>query len=269
MSFGSIPIATQMAAMPAKRSKETGTQPEAGPGLWFTRDILTRAFALGGCAICHAVHAAERKAIHSFLHEGMMFPAVRKKFLDGGGFCLHHFWMAKAIEEYAWQTGGFGIAILCDELARLAGLGLANTNGSELKPRSSLLGRRERPLFVPGHHCIFCDDNREKELFLAQVLEELIDEEEFHKPLAKHGLCIRHGQLCLQTWKDSRRRNELFSRLEAQLKDLADDLREFIRKRDYQYRSEPPGREEDSVLRAMQFFVGPNPCGSRTRKEAS
>ena len=72
------------------------------------------------------VHAAERKGIHSFLHEGMMFPSVREKFLDGGGFCLHHFWMAKAIEEYAWQTGGFGIAILCSDLASLAGSGLAD-----------------------------------------------------------------------------------------------------------------------------------------------
>jgi hypothetical protein len=175
--------------------------------------------------------------------------------------------MAKAIEEYAWQTGGFGIAILCDDLARLAGSGLANANGTEPNSRASLLGRREKPLFVPGHDCMFCRDNQEKEQFLAQVLEELVDEEEFHQPLAKHGLCIRHGELSLQAWKDSRKRNELFSQLEAQLRDLAADLREFIRKRDYQYRDEPPGREQDSVLRAMQFFVGTNPCGSRTKKE--
>jgi hypothetical protein len=43
-------------------------------------------------------------------------------------------------------------------------------------------------------------------------------------------------------------------------------LGEFIRKRDYQHRNELPGREQDSVLRAMQFFVGPNPCRSRTGK---
>jgi hypothetical protein len=41
--------------------------------LWFTRDTLSQAFTLGGCAVCSAVHVAERKAIHSFLHEGMMF----------------------------------------------------------------------------------------------------------------------------------------------------------------------------------------------------
>lgn len=252
-----------------KQSEAIKKQPGVGQSLWFTRNTFDKAFALGGCAICNAVHAAERKGIHSFLHEGMMFPSVRKKFLDGGGFCLHHFWLAKAIEEYAWQTGGFGIAILCDDLARLAGSGLANANGTEPHPRSSLLRRREKTPSLPGHDCMFCQDNREKELFLAEVLEELVDEEEFHKPLAKHGLCIRHGELCLRIWKNSRKRNELFSQLEAQLSNLADDLREFIRKRDYQYRNEPPGREQDSVLRAMQFFVGLNPCGPRTKKEAS
>jgi hypothetical protein len=254
-----------------KRSKSEELEKQSGPGqgLWFTRSTFAKAFALGGCSICNAVHAAERKGIHSFLHEGMMFPSVRKKFLDGGGFCLHHFWMAKAIEEYAWQTGGFGIAILCSDLASLAGSGLANANGSEPNPRSSLLRRRQKPPFEPGHDCMFCQDNRDKEQFLAQVLEELVDEEEFHKPLAEHGLCIRHGELSLQTWKDSRKRNDLFAQLQAQLSDLAADLREFIRKRDYQYRDELPGREQDSVQRAMQFFVGPNPRGSRTGKETS
>ena len=104
---------------------------------------------------------------------------------------------------------------------------------------------------------------------MSQVLEELVDEEEFHKPLAEHGLCIRHGELSLQTWKDARKRNELFSQLEVQLSDLAADLGEFIRKRDYQHRNEVPGREQDSVLRAMQFLVGPSPCGSRTGKETA
>ncbi len=264
-----IPIAISTRVRLLKRSKELEKQSGPGQGLWFTRNAFAKAFALGGCAICSVVHAAERKGIHSFLHEGMMFPSVRKKFLDGGGFCLHHFWMAKAIEEYAWQTGGFGIAILCSDLASLAGSGLVNANRSEPNPRSSLLRRRQKPPFVPGHDCLFCQDNRDKEQFLAQVLEELVDEEEFHKPLAEHGLCIRHGEVALQIWQDSRKRNELFSQLKEKLSDLAADLREFIRKRDYQHHNELPGREQDSVLRAMQFFVGPNPCGSRTGKETS
>jgi hypothetical protein len=116
---------------------------------------------------------------------------------------------------------------------------------------------------------MFCQDNREKERFLAEVLEDLVEEEEeFQKPLATHGLCIRHGQLALLIWKDSPKRNRLSVQLQEQVSGLAADLREFIRKRDYQYRNEPPGREQDSVLRAMRAFVGPNPCGPQTKEEA-
>jgi hypothetical protein len=79
-----------------KKSSEKQSDSKA---LWLTRDTLSKALALGGCVICRAVHAAERKGIHSFLYEGMMFPLVRQKFLHGGGFCLRHFWMAKEMTK--------------------------------------------------------------------------------------------------------------------------------------------------------------------------
>jgi hypothetical protein len=250
----------------AKKSQER-TQ-EGGPALWFTRDTLSKAFALGGCAICNAVRGAERKGIHSFLYEGMMFPVVRQKFLDGGGFCFRHFWMAKEIEDESWATGGFGMAILCEDLLRLADEGIADVAATERNSRSALLKRREVRPFVPGHDCMFCQDNRDKERFLAEVLEELIDEHEFANALAHHGLCIRHGQLALAIWKDQGKREKLFGQLKARTSELAADLREFIRKHDYQYRDEPAGREHDSVLRAIRSFVGPNPCRARAKKEA-
>jgi hypothetical protein len=244
-----------------KKSDSTDT-------LWASRTGLSKAFAMGGCAICNAVHAAERKGIHSFLYEGMMFPFVRQQFLEGGGFCLRHFWMAKEIEDETWLTGGFGMAILCESLTRLADTGLSEVAAVDPNARPTLLRRREAHVFLPGHDCIFCRDNREKERFLAEVLENLVDEEEFQKPLATHGLCIRHGELALQIWSDQEKRKELFAQLQTRVNELAADLREFIRKRDYQYRSEPPGREQDSVLRAMRFFFGPDPCGPRTKREA-
>lgn len=249
----------------SKRNKKE--KPPESPALWFTRGTLEKAFALGGCAICTAVHAAERKGIHSFLYEGMMFPGVRQKFLEGGGFCLRHFWMAKEIEDESWATGGFGIAILCEDLTRLADAGLTDTAAFEPNSRSALLKRREANPFLPGHDCMFCQDNRDKERFLAEVLEELIEEQKFRTPLADHGLCVRHGQLAVELWKDPEKRQNLFAQLKARTSELAADLREFIRKRDYQYRHEPPGREHDSVHRAIRSFVGPNPCRPRTKKE--
>lgn len=246
-----------------KREREVEPASANRSGLWFTRDTLSKAFARGGCAICNAVHAAERKSIHSFLYEGMMFPSVRQKFLAGGGFCLRHFWMAKEIEDEAWQTGGFGLAILCEDLARLAGSGLAALKAVDPSPRPSLFRRSEPEAFVPGQNCMFCQENREKAQFLGGVLEELSEEEEFAAPLAANGLCIPHGQVALQIWKEPTKRERLFAQMEARVIELGNDLREFIRKHDYQYRSEPRGPEQDSVLRSMRLFVGPDPCAPR------
>jgi hypothetical protein len=251
-----------------KRNKDVvEKKSDSANTLWASRTGVSKAFALGGCVICNEVHAAERKEIHSFLYEGMMFPFVRQKFLDGGGFCLRHFWMAKGIEDETWLTGGFGMAILCESLTRLANIGLSEAAAVDPNARPTLRKRREPHVFLPGHDCMFCQDNREKERSLAEVLETLIDEDEFRKPLTTHGLCIRHGELALQTWKDQAKKKELFVQLETRVNELAADLREFIRKRDHQYRSEPPGREQDSVLRAIRFFVGSDPCGPRIKKE--
>jgi hypothetical protein len=238
--------------------------------LWFTRSTLRKAFALGGCAICGAVRASERKGIHSFLYEGMMSPLVRGNFLDAGGFCLRHFWMAKEIEDETWPAGGIGMAILCEDLMRLVNAGFEKVAAADPNSHRGLFHRRANTTaFRPGHDCMFCHDNAEKEQFLAEVLEELVDEPEFARPLARHGLCTRHGQMALQLWKDRVKRQELFLNLKAHATQLADDLREFIRKHDYQYRDEPRGPEQDSVLRAIQLFVGGQQCKHGTKKDRS
>jgi hypothetical protein len=186
----------------------------------------------------------------------MMSPIVRGNFLSSGGFCLRHFWMAQAIEEESWLTGGIAMAILCEDLVRLVSAGLDNVAAAEPNSHASWFHHRKIRAFVPGHDCMFCTDNLNKEVFLAEVLEELVDEQEFATPLARNGLCARHGQLALQLWKDQAKRDDLFNRLKTQATELAADLREFIRKHDYQHRDEPRGHEQDSALRAIQFLVG-------------
>lgn len=253
--------------MKGTKAKKIEDEDPPRRGLWFTRSTLSRAFALGGCAICAVVHASERKGIHSFLYESMMSPSVRQKFLDGGGFCSRHFWMAKEIEEETWRRGSIAVAILCEDLTRLANAGLANVAEVEPNSRTTLFRHREVRPFVPGHSCMFCQDNADKETFLAEVLEELVEEPEFAGPLERNGLCIRHGQLSLQVWKDQAKRKQLFAQLEAKVGELSADLREFIRKYDYQYREEPRGREQNPVLRALCLFAGPDLCGKKIRTE--
>ena len=101
----------------SNKTAESQLQPRAN-SLWFTRDTLSKAFALSACAICQAMNASQRKAIYYFLCEGMMFLLVRQEFLSGGGFRVRHCWMAKVIEDTSWQTGDFGLAPACSGASR-------------------------------------------------------------------------------------------------------------------------------------------------------
>jgi hypothetical protein len=188
--------------------------------------------------------------MRAFLYEGMMSPDVRHDFLEGGGFCLRHFAMAVEIEDECWPAGGFGVAILCEDVLRKAQAAVECI-------RPSKNGRRRSGVALePGSACIFCSENRRKEQALVEVLEELSDEDEFAAPLNAGRLCLGHVQLALNTWKDSAKHEWLAAALRERSAALAADLREFIRKHDYQFRDEPKGREQHSVRRTAEFLFG-------------
>lgn len=186
----------------------------------------------------------------------MMSPSVRQKFLDGGGFCERHFRMAKQMEQQTWPAGGIGLAILCEDLLRITDIVLQDTASVAPNSKFPLRNRRRVSLFMPGHDCMFCKDKLQKERFLLEVLEELADEDEFAQPLAAHGLCVRHTQLTRELWTDEAKRAKLFGELRNRLGELSADLREFIRKHDYQFRHEPLGCEASAVERTMALLAG-------------
>ena len=225
---------------------------------WFTEKSLEESLRAGECLVCSNLVHSERHAIHSFLWEGMMSPHVRSAFLKGGGFCARHFWIAKRIEEDGWRSGGIGVAILCENLIERAIAGL---------PRDADLGRREartpflrkRPVDVApaDSKCIFCHDWTEREQSLLQALEHLKNKPTWSGALERSPLCIHHTLLALQVWREPADRMQLRAALEVRLEELQADLKEFIRKHDWNHRDEPFGREKDAVLRAIRILTGP------------
>lgn len=217
---------------------------------FFSTSAIEEALKKGGCPVCVAVSASERRGIHSFLYEGMMSPIVREDFLKGSGFCSAHFTMAKAIEDECWPTGGFGMAILCEDLVRYAMRIVQERTPAAGRPQS------KQEVFTPGSGCLFCKDNKRKERSLLEVLEELSDEDQFARPLKQGRLCLSHSLLALEMWTDDEKRQWIAKALDRCSEQLRADLREFIRKHDYQFRHEPKGSEHDSVERSAEFLFG-------------
>jgi hypothetical protein len=224
---------------------------------WFIEMSLADTLRLGECLVCSNLLYSERRAIHSFLWEGMMSSQVRGKFLKGGGFCSRHFWIAKRIEDDCWPAGGIGIAILCENLVAHAIADL---------PRETDLGRpehmnpfrRKRDIQVPlhGFDCMFCRDWLEREESLIETLEYLGNNPTWSQKLEQSPLCVHHALLALRIWRDTEDKQQARSALETRLRELQADLNEFIRKHDWNHRDEPFGRERDAVERAIQVLTG-------------
>lgn len=222
----------------------------------FTRIALEQALAAGPCAICVAVHASERKSIHAFLYEGMMSPEVRQNFLGKGGFCRRHFWMAEQIEEDSWQAGGIGLAILCEDLLRLADKIIEHTTAASRK-NQRLIGRRVVPASITlGAPCIFCEENATREAYLIEVLEELIGEPQFQCIFTDRPLCLTHSQTALAKWKSTDNRSSLSNALRSRLQRLTAEMRQFIDKHDHQHRNELHHAERNILQYAIDALVG-------------
>jgi len=222
----------------------------------FTRVALERALSVGGCIICTAVRASERKSIHSFLYEGMMSPGVRQDFLRKGGFCSRHFWLAKEIEEDSWQAGGIGLAILCEDLLRLASATFEkHIDPSRQKKRTIALPTAPTKATI-GAPCIFCEENATRESYLIEVLEELLEEPPFRRPFGDDRLCVTHGQIAVTNWKIEGNRRWIASAVHRRTVVLAEEVRKFIDKHDYQRKGELAVKDDDAVQRAMRMLVG-------------
>lgn len=232
------------------------SQPAAHEVPVFTRIALEQALRSGLCLICVAVRASERKSIHAFLYEGMMSPDVRQNFLRKGGFCRRHFWMAKQIEEESWQAGGIGLAILCEDLLRLAS-DIVEENASSARNNKRLIGRRTDPVAVTlGSPCVFCEENAAREGYLTEILEELIGESQFQQVFHDQPLCVAHGRLSMSKWKSADNRRSMATALRTHLQRLATEMRTFIDKHDHQRRNELREEQRGVLQCAIDPLVG-------------
>jgi hypothetical protein len=224
---------------------------------WFTEMSLADSLQVGECLVCSNLLHSERRAIHSFLWEGMMSPDVRGQFLEGGGFCSRHFWIAKGIEEECWRAGGIGIAILCENLVACA---ISDLSRETFLGRADGLNpfhrRKAVHMPLPGSGCMFCRDSIEREESLIATLEYLKYKPTWATKLEQSPLCAHHVQLALAIWKGSEDKQELRGAFETRLRELQLDLNEYIRKSDWNHRDEPLGRERDALERAIRVLTG-------------
>ncbi len=241
-----------------KSSRNHRKHHERQDTLAFIRAPLQQALRRPGCAVCHVVRDWEQRSLFSFLYEGMTVAPARQKFLDGGGFCSRHFWLATHLGVNFWSVGGFEVANLCAPLVAKAQVEIERVEAWRGRARRVVLwkSRDEIPTALPGRACVFCAEIRRREKGLIELLEKLVQGEEFARQFAASALCFRHTHLAVNMWKNPSTRAQLAKAFRRSTDELIRELNEFIRKHEHQHRHEPFAREADVVARVMEFLVG-------------
>jgi hypothetical protein len=243
-------------AVPAAESREVR---RSEPLAWSSFDEAVRA---GGCAVCRVVQDQQERALFSFLYEGMTNPDVSEKFLGGGGFCAEHFRAVMRLGTNRWSVGVVELGMLSERLlARASELLSPSGNRSRRKGlgRFAFHMRRRDDAPFPGRDCMFCRERGEWEGNAVGVLEDLVKDADLAAGIERNGLCLRHGQMGLQRWREPARRVWLAGLLDRTATRLRGELREFLRKYDYRFGQEPFGPEADVVPRAVEFLAGTEP----------
>lgn len=197
-----------------------------------------------GCPACDQGALAARRFLDSLLNDMVMNNLHAQRLLaDSFGLCGAH--AARAAE----MGRVLSAAIVWDLVAG------ALLRALEAAPARGLF-KREEPL-VPSAPCPACEAEREMgDLTLLSLADHWQDGQVQEAYQRSEGLCRPHLTRVAAVLG---RRPEAALIREAErekVRQLRADLQEFMRKQDYRYAHEPPGREADAHLRAARKFGG-------------
>ncbi|BDG61569.1 DUF6062 family protein [Caldinitratiruptor microaerophilus] len=232
---------------------------------------LRQAFRHPGCPICTVIQNNTERFYRWFILETYgQLPMLET--LSRGGFCPIHGW---EVAVRAGQRISFTYEfVVQDRAARLrsaltsarayawwpvsvlraAALGRRLT-GWMARRRRERLARAIRLSLAPSQPCPVCDQVKGDERYAYRVLARLLEHDEERAAYqASAGLCWHHltGALPVATPTVATfLAEDGLRRLEA----LGQDFREYFRKLDYRFASEPRGAEQRAWLQAARYLA--------------
>ncbi len=224
-----------------------------------------------GCPICRFERRAAAQSIDSFLWENVNDPGTRKPIVDAYGFCPDHTRLLVAM-ELSNSGALIGVNLIYEHLGRLTAKELSALAGKLEHPFASrglidnlnLAKRSQRKARVlpPKGRCPICVSSEQAGLNALSDLFETLqngDSEVREAYLASDGLCLSHlraGIECLAGSCPAAAKEVLLDaakRLENQSK----QMKEYLRKQNWEYRHEKLTPEEAIAWKkTLIFFTG-------------
>jgi len=200
-----------------------------------------------GCVLCEMRKHSTRRHIDHLLYENVNDPGFRRRLMASGGFCPHHAEVLLACGD------GLGTAILYqDQVEETLKFIERLTETNDRRRRGNI--HAEWHSHLP---CPLCEYEEQNDAGRIGILLENLNDTQLRRALeSSPGLCIPHLLKTLEALNNSAGRHYLLELHREKFAQLLEDLKEFIRKQDYRYAHEKPGREADAWRRAPKMILG-------------
>lgn len=202
---------------------------------------LKQGLSRGMCPLCRVAHKLDREYIWYFFDEYSTQDAALDELRRAGGFCAEHAEQLRRVEVDGLKST---LGISTTYADTIEGVG-ADLDG---------LGKDDEFACEPCPACANRDEGVAKNA--GYLLAEL-DESDRSRELfqSSPGLCLPHFELVWRT-ADQAQRELVLDVERTAFRNLAEDLREHVRKQGAEFKDEPPGREADAWRRALYLTGG-------------
>lgn len=233
--------------------------------------MYKKAFEEKGCFVCNIMYSYTLQILSTLVGENVNKPFARDRIYDSMGFCNQHAWMLKDLERE--EYGDFlGQAIIYAGLIEkmVNDIDEVKTQGMGLEKfrlwKKGLEKDRYISSLTPNAGCQVCDNEKKiGDSYLTYFADNFTENEVLEPYINSEGLCRIHF-LQLLSRLDDRNAERMVGIYKGQLSRLQHRLEEYIRKRDYSYRDEPLGEEQNSWTDAVNLVSGVNKTYRKSRK---
>jgi hypothetical protein len=229
---------------------------------------LLEACTQEGCPICRLVLSGVAKYMNAIMYEYVNDPPTRIAVVAAGGYCNDHSWQLREM------NAGLGTALIYRHVlqeARRVMSELSSTNRTGIfrdrRSQGSVINRlvamvgpdQQLRTDIPDPHlsCPACQIREHGELlYLGVLLDHFHEEDTFSALRHAGGLCLVHLDQAIRYPGHQVAVKRLIALQGELLKQLDEELAEFLRKQDYRFCHERYGSEKDSWIRAIAMVAG-------------
>jgi len=222
--------------------------------------LLLDAMAQRRCPVCNVRDSMVFDELCRLQREAVVDPDTHADVLARGGYCADHFWYLDALASPV--TNAELLAPLMDRVADHLARIMADIRSSPGLLRHGAAEVATR-LGLPAT-CRVCDRVATWERSAIEALLEIIaDPRQAERYVQGSGLCLPHLAQAVSTCADRGIADDLLRMAAEQSRQLAADLREYVRK--WKAKDRRWGPEDAAAFSAVEKLVG----GNRQRRQNS